>query len=291
MRRFLNKIFGGLNLTWPKLITFAIIMGAYTALMAMLVPDGNSFHDIAVTTEWWILPAILIIVNCKKPLEAALKTFVFFLISQPLVYLIQVPFNAMGWELFKYYPYWLVITLFTFPAAFIGWYIKKDKWYSGLILSAAIVLLIHSGHIFALDFDENFPNHLITVIYCFGIIPVFIFGILKDKIPRIIASTAAIITFIIMLTTVRVSVPFETYNSLFLEENNITFTTDNPYISSFDDRDEGDVALIKHDSGYTLKVHGIKGKTYTFTIRDGETEYHFEYYHDPEAKTIVVTKK
>lgn len=96
MKKFLQKLFGGINLTWPKLIAFAVIMGIYTALMAMLVPDGNSFHDIVVTMEWWVLPAILIIVNCKKPLEAALKTFVFFLISQPLVYLIQVPFNGMG---------------------------------------------------------------------------------------------------------------------------------------------------------------------------------------------------
>lgn len=107
MKKILKKLFGGIELTWPKLIIFSIIMGIYTALMAMLVPDGNSFHDIAVTLEWWILPTILIIVNTKKPLEAALKTFVFFLISQPLVYMIQIPFNSMGWSLFNYYPYWL----------------------------------------------------------------------------------------------------------------------------------------------------------------------------------------
>ena len=77
MKKFLYKIFGGLNITWPRLIAFAVVMGVYTALMAMLVPDGNSFHDIAVTPEWWVLPAILITVNSKKPLDAALKTFAF----------------------------------------------------------------------------------------------------------------------------------------------------------------------------------------------------------------------
>ncbi|MBR3256585.1 hypothetical protein IKG10_02890 [Candidatus Saccharibacteria bacterium] len=76
MKNFLHKIFGGLNITWPKLIIFAVIMGIYTALMAMLVPDGNSFHDIAVTPEWWVLPAILIIVNSKKPLDADLNTVI-----------------------------------------------------------------------------------------------------------------------------------------------------------------------------------------------------------------------
>ena len=131
----LRKVFGGLEMSWRNTIVFAIIMGIWTALMALLVPDGDSFHDIVVTPEWWVLPAVFIIVNCKKPLEAALKTFVFFLISQPLVYLIQVPFNSLGWGLFGFYPYWLKITLLTFPGAFLGWFIKHDKWYSGLILS------------------------------------------------------------------------------------------------------------------------------------------------------------
>jgi hypothetical protein len=123
----LRKVFGGLEMSWRNVIAFAIIMGAWTALMALLVPDGNSFHDIVATPEWWVLPAIFIIVNCKKPLEAALKTFIFFLISQPLVYLIQVPFNSLGFGLFGYYPYWFKITLLTLPGAYIGWYIKHDK--------------------------------------------------------------------------------------------------------------------------------------------------------------------
>lgn len=37
--------------------------------------------------------------NSKDPLDSALKTFVFFLISQPLVYLVQVSFSEMGWGL------------------------------------------------------------------------------------------------------------------------------------------------------------------------------------------------
>ena len=119
MEKVLQKIFGGLNITWPRVIILAVILGVYTAIVSLLVPDGNSFHDIAVMPEWWILPAILIIVNTKTPLDSALKVFVFFLISQPLVYLVEVPFSPNGWDLFKYYPYWFKITLCTFPAAFI----------------------------------------------------------------------------------------------------------------------------------------------------------------------------
>ena len=94
----MKKLFGGLKLTWPRLIVFAVISGIITALIALLVPDGNSIRQIAVTFEAWIVLAIIIVVNCEKPLEAACKTFVYFLISQPLVYLIQVPFNRLGWS-------------------------------------------------------------------------------------------------------------------------------------------------------------------------------------------------
>lgn len=141
----IKKLFGEINMTWKKVIIYAIAAGVYTALMAILVPDWCSFHDIAVTEEGWILLALVVITNCEKPLEAALKTFVFFLISQPLVYLIQVPFSYMGWGLFGYYRYWFMITLLTFPGAFIAWYIKKDNILSGIILSVALVMLCFHG--------------------------------------------------------------------------------------------------------------------------------------------------
>jgi hypothetical protein len=117
--------------------------------------DESSFHEIAVHLEAWVLFAILIIVNCEKPLEAALKTFVFFLISQPLVYLLQVPFTWMGWQIFQFYPYWGFVTVLTLPGAFIGWFIKKDNLLSGLILSVMLVLLVLQGASYARDLAEH----------------------------------------------------------------------------------------------------------------------------------------
>ena len=87
----LRKLFGGIKMTWPRLILFAVISGVVTALIALLVPEGNSIKQIAVTFEVWIVLAIIIVVNCEQPLEAACKTFVCFLVFPPLVYLIQVP--------------------------------------------------------------------------------------------------------------------------------------------------------------------------------------------------------
>ena len=76
MKDMLKKLFGGIKMTWPRLILFAVISGIITALIAMLVPDGYSIKQVAVTFEVWIVLAIIIVVNCEKPLEAACKTFV-----------------------------------------------------------------------------------------------------------------------------------------------------------------------------------------------------------------------
>ena len=100
----MKKLFGGINLTWKKLILFAVITAVYTAIMAILpFTQDTSFRDIAIFFEWWILFGIIIIANSKSPLDSALKCFVFFLRSQPLIYLLQVPFSWQGWGLFGYY--------------------------------------------------------------------------------------------------------------------------------------------------------------------------------------------
>ena len=106
MVKSIQKLFGGMNLTWPKLIIAALIAGVFTAVMAIIPAlHYTSFIAITVTFEVWILFGILIIMNSKSNLDSAWKCFVFFLISQPLVYLIQVPFSSLGWGLFGYYKY------------------------------------------------------------------------------------------------------------------------------------------------------------------------------------------
>ena len=95
----MKKLFGELNITWKKLIIFAIICGIYPAIMALLpITQDTSFRDIAISFEVWILFGIIIITNSNTAKESALKCFVFFLISQPLIYLVQVPFSHLGWH-------------------------------------------------------------------------------------------------------------------------------------------------------------------------------------------------
>ena len=194
-----KKLFGGIRMTWPRLILFAVISGVVTALIALLVPEGNSIRQVAVTFEAWIVLAIIIVVNCEKPLDAACKTFVYFLISQPLVYLIQVPFSSMGWKLFGYYTYWFCWTVATFPGAFIAWHIKRDDWLGAVIHSVALVALVWFGVGYLQKMIENFPQYLIATLFCFGMVPVLIVAVHHKKQSRLVASSIAAAAFAVLM--------------------------------------------------------------------------------------------
>ena len=136
----MKKLFGGINLTWKKLVVFSIFVGIYTAVMAMLpIAKDTSFNDLTVTFEVWIFFGIFIIMNSKSPKDSALKCFIFFLISQPLVYLVQDIIKQSN--LFNtYYRFWFLWTIACLPMGFIGYYMKKDKMV-GIINSYSDVII------------------------------------------------------------------------------------------------------------------------------------------------------
>ncbi len=195
----LKKIFGGINLNWKKLIIFAIIAGVYTAIMAMLpIAKDTSFSDLAVTFEVWILCGIFIIMNSKSAKDSALKCFTFFLISQPLIYLIQDVVNHS--HLFNtYYRYWFMWTIATIPMGFIGYYMKKDKWWGLIILTPILILLGEELGRYISFAMFSFPRHLLTVIFCFATLIIYPLAIFskKTRIVGVTISSLIIITMII----------------------------------------------------------------------------------------------
>lgn len=213
----LKKLFGGLNMSWRNVIIFAVIVAVYTALINQ-VPffKGTSFCDIAVSYEWWILFAIIIITNSKSALESMLKVFVFFVISQPLIYLVEVPF--IGWGVFRYYQNWIIPTLATLPMGFVGWYIKKNNILSVIILSAMTVLLsLHAVSFFKAAIF-NFPNHLLSGIFCVVQICILILCIFDKKRERIIGFAIAVAGAAIF-SVMSILNGFNAYMNIVLPEN------------------------------------------------------------------------
>lgn len=275
----LRKIFGRIRMTWPRLIIFAVISGTVTALAALLIPEGSSFRQIAVTFEAWIVLAIIVIVNCEKPLEAACKCFVYFLISQPLVYLIQVPFNSLGFGLFRYYyPYWFCWTLATFPGAFIAWFIKKDNLLSAVILSAALAALILLGTGYMRDLLAAPPRYLAATLFCFLSVPVLIIAILHRRNTRLTASVLAALALAVCLIWFfrggagqRISA-----TSFSLDENEYPVTES--WTVRLEDPNNGTVFLyVGHDvisSGITVSINDVdKPVGVILTDPDGNEYY------------------
>lgn len=113
----ISAAFGGLPMTWPIVCGFAVIIGIYVGVINQIpILHDTSFQDVAVTLEWWVLFAVLIVSNCKSAREAGLKCLVFFLISQPVIYLVELPAIGLDKALYYYTSIWLPVSLLTLPA-------------------------------------------------------------------------------------------------------------------------------------------------------------------------------
>ncbi len=249
-------------MTWPKILLFAVVTGVYTALVC-IIPQlkDTSLHTIAVTMEVWILFGIMIIMNAKSNLDSALKCFVFFLISQPLVYLLQVPFSWQGWNLFQYYKYWFVWTLLCFPMGFIGYYIKKDKWWGYLILFPMILLTASSYATYLAYFTFCRPCYILISFFCAGAMLLYPNVLFHNKKIRLIGT--------IISALLIVGITINTFIHPFIYDTDFGMTVDGEsltqaYTVSLADPKYGDVSVEYHESLDSYMVHGDftkKGKT------------------------------
>ena len=242
----MKKLFGGINLTWTKIILFAILTGVYIAIIS-LIPNltYTSFNTITTTFEVWILFGILIIMNSKSPKDSALKCFIFFLISQPLVYLVQDVIT--GSHLFiTYYRFWILWTIACIPMGYIGYYMKKDKWWGYLILFPMLLMVLESYADYLSNFIFSYPYYLLITLFCaltMIIYPIYIFNNKKIRIVGTVISTLAIIVMTIVVFMNR-----PTYETVILcsgEEYTITEDT-NAYLED----DKYGTLNIKYDEGF-----------------------------------------
>jgi hypothetical protein len=243
----IKKLFGGLNLTWPKVIIWAVLAGVYTAVMAMLpIAKDTSFADISITYEVWVLFGIIIIMNSKSAIDSALKCFVFFLISQPLVYLIQVLCGSAGWEIFRYYEYWFIQTVLTLPMGFIGHYMKKGKWWGLLILSPILILVGAHYRDFLSVTLTYFPYHFLSALFCFVTLILYPLCIFENK---NIKRVGVIISVVIIIGASAVGFANRNnyYETTLMVSGGDEITFDDTYTVYFEDEKYGNVNIEYSD--------------------------------------------
>ena len=199
----IKKLFGEINMTWPKVLLLAVFSAVLTAGLNLIPKlSDTSFTDMAVNLDVWFLYALIIIMNCKNMKEAALKTFVFFLISQPLIYLIEVPFVNIRWDIFHYYKYWFIVTLLTIPGAAIAYLIKKQNWLSVAILSVANGYLAYMCARYTHTVASSFPRHILSAAFCLGLAICFALLLLDDKKKKLVELAFIAVVLIVSFVSI-----------------------------------------------------------------------------------------
>lgn len=277
IKRLTEKLYGGLKMNWLTVILFAAGTAVLTAVF-LIVPifENTSFERMGVTFEAWIFFAIIIMANCKTPLDSAVKTFVFFLISQPLIYLLQVPFSSMGWGLFGYYRIWFIWTIATFPMAFVGWYIKRKNWISLLIL-APILFSLTNDYIGGFQHAwKHFPYMIVMAVFCLGQVLIYLYTFTENVWQKFLGFVIPLAAIIIMLL-VRPSVDI----------SGTEFLPDNPILTEsatvvVEDGENISISIESTGQDSVIRVQAKKLGSTGFVIQDGDNEYRYtvEIYED-----------
>lgn len=274
----MSKLFGELNITWKRLIIFAICIGIYTGIVAMIpFLKDTSFRDISITFEWWVLFGTIIIMNSKSAKDSALKCFVFFLISQPLVYLVQVWNNPLGWGIFGYYKGWFAWTLLTIPMGFVGYYLKKNKWWGLLILTPVIAFVGYHYFGFLREAYSFFPNHLLSTLFCAFTMIIYPLYIFKNKKIKMIGLTISII-LLIVFSILAFSSEKDFYNTtILISGSELAGEFDDSYKVSLKDSEYGQVYIVYEKNIEDYMVNAKFNKT-------GHTEFILE---SPDGQKTV----
>ena len=290
LMNILRKLYGGLNMTWPKTIIFAIVAGVYTGIVCLIPAlQETSFKDIAVTMEMWVLLALVVVLNCAKPLEAVLKCFAFFVISQPLVYLVQAPFA--GFHLLNYYQNWIIPTLLTIPAAFIAWQIKRDDWISGISLGLGCIVVggMAASYAMRMVVWHSFPYHILTVLVCLAaivLLPLCLLSSVRDR----------LICWAITLVLV-VAFGVQEYRAVTKVDTSNGYEVGSATSCDISDDPDGIVDSLELDTdveAVLLHATGYGSATMTCAMKDGSTDtYRITVQKDYQSQyaKIVFTKQ
>lgn len=259
----IQSSFCSASMTWPRVLLFAVAVGVLTAVLK-LIPALNdtSFQDIAVYLDCWILFAVFIIVNCKTWWEASAKCFVFFLVSQPLIYLIQVPFSSLGWGLFGYYPRWFLLTVLTIPGAAAAFQVKRKDWLSVTVLSVATGYLACACVFYAKMAAQAFPHHLLSAVFALALALFMIFTLLEDR-KHHIAALSFLTAVLIAVSLIFAANRPGSSTVLVLETGNWTVSVDNDAVADVEITEGNRVIVTGTKNGYAIL---------TFRRNDGQIQ-------------------
>ena len=210
----------------------------------------------------------------------------FFLISQPLIYLLQVPFSSLGWELFSFYKTWFIWTLLAFPMAFIGWYINKKNWLSLLILAPVLGWLTFTYVNAFVDTVHHFPYLLVTALFCLGQVVVYLLVFTSNLWQKLLGF---FVPLAVVIALRLIQPQLEINSNLFLPGDPVL--TEEAAIS-VTDPEVAQVSVSSTGEDSMVRVQTTQYGETTFTIQDGGKEYRYSlriYEDDSRHPQVEIT--
>lgn len=270
MINFLKKVFLKTEMTYKKVILLSVSLGVIIGfIMVPPIFKNTSFAQPGISFEFWVFMALFIVLNCKKALEAGFKTFLFFLIGQPLIYLVQVPFSSMGFGIFSYYPRWFIITLLTFPGGMLAFLVKKGNLLSLAVLSLANLLLCYEMPSFFFPLINNFPRYLITVVFILFEIILFTLVTLKRKKLRVAAFVIAAVFMVLSFVYAASFNKSKTFKTTL--NGTAPFTVTNSYDDCEIKTDGNTLSVtVKSYNSFPIDIVDASGNKFTVEFSYGE---------------------
>lgn len=202
----MKKLFGGFTIGWPAVIVFALVAGLWAGAMNSIpATENTSLRDIAISYEWWVIFAFIVATNNDKAWKAALKVFVFFAISQPVVFAIEIAAHSvephMAW--YYYSTIWGPATLFTLPGGFIAYFAKKQNVLGCIVLGLACTIQLVLGVHYTLAAVASPPYHALSAVVCYVSALVMAFQLQESTGRKLlalliaVAVTAALVAYVV----------------------------------------------------------------------------------------------
>ena len=135
---------------------------------------------------------------------------------------------------------------------YIGYYIKKDKWWGYLILLPMILLTASSYRLYLSDFTFCYPYYILTSVFCAAAMLIYPNVLFNDKKIKI-AGTVVSAVLIIVITVITVIHPMRYPADLLSTVDGKDIT--NEYQVSLADDKYGDVSIEKPEWSDSYVVH------------------------------------
>lgn len=104
-----------------------------------------------------------------------------FLISQPVIYLVELPAIGLDKALYYYTSIWLPVSLLTLPGGAIAFLAKRQNALGAAILGVGNTIVALMGVSYFRQMLGSFPRHLLTVVSCAAIVAVTVLGMQRNS--------------------------------------------------------------------------------------------------------------